>query len=437
MKTLVPYRTAVASFSSSSSPQHRQQGFEYDGGEYILSLASPASPAPSDDTSSRASTCVAAALSDRSLALYDATAGQVSHRIPKAHDGPISEVQFLPGASSLLSASQDGTVKLWDARSNSKQSAIAMKLALPKEQALSVSVGYGGTLAAVGTSAARISFFDLRMGDNHRPSGNLMGNSVDAHTEEVTKVRFQTIPSPQSNDCKTALATASEDGLVVIHDPSQPSEEAALLSVLNIGAPLRDVGFFGPSLEGLYALTGNETMSVHHWDSAQKVSDVGGMGLRGLLSDAVDTLAGKKSNADAMDEGRAVEYLVGCTWASVATSSPALYLLAGNSEGDGYVFQIDADRITPLMHLKGGHRGCIRDFCWIDDGSGGRTLVTGGEDARLCEWDLSGKQAAANFHSGKKDRSHKGGGPVSGRSLKSAGSSSGDKGKKKKFGSPY
>ena len=38
------------------------------------------------------------------------------------------------------------------------------------------------------------------------------------------------------------LATASDDGLIALHDPSQPSEEAALLSVRNIGAPLRDVG---------------------------------------------------------------------------------------------------------------------------------------------------------------------------------------------------
>ena len=102
----------------------------------------------------------------------------------------------------------------------------------------------------------------------------------------------------------------------------------------------------------------------------------------------------------------AVEYLVGCAWtssppspspssssSSSCPSSPALHLLAGNSRGDGYLFRVDFDRATPLARLKGGHGGCIRDFCWIDDddrGGGGRMrLVTGGEDARLCEWDLS------------------------------------------------
>ncbi|KAL7523116.1 hypothetical protein ACHAXR_000030, partial [Thalassiosira sp. AJA248-18] len=94
MKTITPYRTAVTSFSSASPSQRLQQhGFEYDSGEYILSMAS-ASPSHNDTSSS--STCVAAALSNQSIILYDANAGQVTQRIEKAHDGPISEIEFFP-----------------------------------------------------------------------------------------------------------------------------------------------------------------------------------------------------------------------------------------------------------------------------------------------------------------------------------------------------
>mmetsp|Transcript_32404 Transcript_32404/g.68992 ORF Transcript_32404/g.68992 Transcript_32404/m.68992 type:complete len:153 (+) Transcript_32404:213-671(+) len=152
-----------------------------------------------------------------------------------------------------------------------------------------------------------------------------------------------------------------------------------------------------------------------------------------------------------MEEGNAaVEYLVGCAWtdvsastaAAAATSSPALHLLAGNSRGDGYLFRMDADRITPVAHLKGGHRGCIRDFCWIDGGGGGnsRRLVTGGENARLCEWDLTGgggEATAGSFGNGGRrtpgNRSG-GGGPTSGRTIARA---KGDGRGKKKLGSPY
>mmetsp|Transcript_6046 Transcript_6046/g.10143 ORF Transcript_6046/g.10143 Transcript_6046/m.10143 type:complete len:444 (-) Transcript_6046:59-1390(-) len=443
MKTIQPYRAAVTSFSSAgaSIPQHHQSGFEYDSGEYILSIASS-----SHDASAASNTCVASALSNKSIVIYDSTSGQVTRRIEKAHDGPISQVSFFPceyGSEGnahqnnnnhsplLISASQDGTVKVFDLRTNSSSSGITTKMALPNEQALCVSLGYGGTLAAVGTSKARVSFLDLRYSSGTNPTGALMGSYVDAHTEEVTQVRFQSV-SNASGQTKTVLATASEDGLLSVYDPSQPSEDAALLSTLNIGAPLRHIGFFGPNNEGICALTGNETMSVWHWDSAQKVSDVGGMGLRGLLSDAVG-----KSGFGV--EGSSVEYLVGCTWANAncdqdAQQSPsdskALHLLAGNSEGDGYLFRMDADHITPLRHLKGGHRGCIRDFCWVDNGIGGQRLVTGGEDARLCEWDLSGTSSAPSLTSNHK----MGSGKV--KQVKRDDASK-KKGKKKKFGSPY
>ena len=415
MRGIQPYRASVTSFSSTkatSIPQHQQAGFEYDSGEYILSIAS--SSQHHDASAAASNTCVASALSNKSIVIYDSTLGQVQQRIEKAHDGPISQVSFFPceynngseGENTLqnsnhppllMSASQDGTVKVFDLRTNSSSSAITTKLALPNEQALCVSLGYGGTLAAVGTSKARVSFLDLRYTSGTNPTGALMGSYVDAHTDEVTQVKFQSV----SNASKTVLATASEDGLLSLYDPTQPSEEAALLSTLNIGAPLRHIGFFGPNYEGICALTGNETMSVWHWDSAQKVSDVGGMGLRGLLSDAVG-----KSGLSVGESS--VEYLVGCTWASAnceqatpqsPSDSKALHLLAGNSEGDGYLFRMDADQITPLVHLKGGHRGCIRDFCWVDNGSGGQRLVTGGEDARLCEWDLSGTSSTPSLSS--------------------------------------
>lgn len=439
MKTIQPYRAAVTSFSSAaaSASQHQQSGFEYDSGEYILSVASS-----HHDASAASNTCVASALSNKSIVIYDSTSGQVIRRIEKAHEGPISQISFFPceygsGEGSthqncnhhplLISASQDGTVKVFDFRTNSSSNAISTKLSLPNEQALCVSLGYGGTLAAVGTSKARVSFLDLRYTSGTNPTGALMGSYVDAHTEEVTQVKFQTV-SNASGQTKIVLATASEDGLLSIYDPSQPSEDAALLSTLNIGAPLRHIGFFGPKYEGICALTGNETMSVWHWDSAQKVSDVGGLGLRELLSDAV----GKSGLGGG---GSSVEYLVGCTWVNAncdqatpqSPSDPkALHLLAGNSEGDGYLFRMDADQITPLAHLQGGHRGCIRDFCWVDNGKGGQRLVTGGEDARLCEWDLSGTSSASLLARNNRV----GSGKV--KQVKRD-----DASRKKKFGSPY
>ena len=418
MKELAPTRAVVASFSSSAAPQ---AGFEYDSSDYVLSMTS-------------SSAFAAVALSNQSIIQYDMNTAQVLHQIQNAHDRPISEICFFPpdyhglgqshdGSPShlVISSSQDGTVKIFDLRTRSSTAAVTSKLQLPNEQALTISLGFGGTLAAVGTSKARISFFDLRCTSGNNPSGQWMGNYVDAHTDEVTRVRFQTVSDKNSLQQKTVLATASEDGLISIHDPSQSSEDAALVSVLNIGTPLRDIGFFGPNYEGLYALTGNETMSVWHWDSAQKISDCGGVCFRELLSKSVD-----QNNAANDDGSTSVEYLVGCEWGAMhgiqtkTISSPALHLVAGNAQGDGYIFRVDTNQITPVAHLKGGHRGCIRDFCW-----GNGKLITGGEDARICDWDLSGNNRGTSL-----DQNARGSGKVY-REKRSKGKET------KKLGSPY
>ena len=66
----------------------------------------------------------------------------------------------------------------------------------------------------------------------------------------------------------------------------------------------------------------------------------------------------------------AIEYLAGCMLTAFTSSSSPLsslsssltifltfHLLAGNPEGEEHLFGVDADQITPLAYLKGGHRG--------------------------------------------------------------------------------
>jgi hypothetical protein len=104
---------------------------------------------------------------------------------------------------------------------------------------------------------------------------------------------------------------------------------------------------------------------------------------------------------------------------------------------------VDFDRATPLARLKGGHGGCIRDFCWIDDddrGGGGRMrLVTGGEDARLCEWDLSsGTNGDGDGDDDVVVAGFAGGGAGGGGRARSGRGAIGDGRRgKKKFSSPY
>jgi WD40 repeat protein len=198
-----------------------------------------------------------------------------------------------------------------------------------------------------------------------------LGSYVDSHTEDVTQVRFQ--PGETAGETTSLLVSASEDGLACIFDTNQPSEEAALQGVLNVQTPLRQVGFFGPSYEGVYCLTGSETLSVWHHDTAQRICDFGAT-LREELTSVI---------------GTPVQYLVDCYW---NPSKNNLCLLTGSHTGEGSVFQVDAGRIFPLFNLNNGHKGDIRSWCHI----AANRFVTVGEDARLCEWCQLGPGAVSN-----------------------------------------
>ena len=90
-----------------------------------------------------------------------------------------------------------------------------------------------------------------------------------------------------------------------------------------------------------------------------------------------------------------VDFLVGCVWDGTANE---LGLLAGNAEGDGVVCKVEAGCLTVKRVLSGGHRACVRAFVpclssgWLGGAGGASSCVflTGGEDARLCEWNVNG-----------------------------------------------
>jgi WD repeat-containing protein 89 len=258
----------------------------------------------------------------------------------------------------LISSSKSGILTIFDIR----QSNSVLSFGLPQnEEALTVDLGYNGALAAVGSSKSHIHFFDIRAG------GKLLGSYVDAHTDDVTMLRFQ--PSTYPNSTSSLLISASEDGLACIFDTCQPSEEAALQGVLNVQAPLRKVGFFGPAMEGVYCLTGSETLSVWHHETAQRICDFGS-NLRSDLSQVSSVQ---------------VDYLVDCSWDA---NQQQLSLLAGNNSGDGETFLVEAGSISPSHTLQNGHKGVIRSWTQIPESN---HFLTVGEDARLCEWNRQGK----------------------------------------------
>ena len=372
----LPNRTVVTSFASTSTPSSSN---DYDDGHYILHVAN------SKETTTKP--LFSCALSNQTTLTYDRETLKKVHCIDRCHEKTISDLSYTQINNAqdvpiLVTSGLDGTVKLFDLRTNcsSSNGSIArgsLELKIPDHEALSVSIGYQGALAAVGGSKGNVHFFDLRNasscnGDDNTHYHKPLGTYVDAHTEEVTKVRFQNVVGSKGYDTTALLVSAGEDGLACIHDTSQPTEEAALKSVLNVQSPLRDVNFFGPFLEGVYCLTGSETMSVWHHDSAQRMCEYGD--IRNTLS---------------TNSGIEINYLVGCCWDSNLNQ---LNLLAGNTKGDSAIFQVEANSIGVKRVLAGGHKSCIRAFALSSSSSSSSlqtpVIITAGEDSRFCEWNL-------------------------------------------------
>lgn len=352
MSKLSPRRTLVTTFTSTANSIGDTNGF--DDSVYVLHIATS-----NNDDSNHSVSC---ALSDQSLRVFDRETFEPRSIITQAHVASITDLCHV--SDSLVGSSgYDGYVKLFDLRVAKP----VLELKLPhREQALSMSIGYGGTLAAVGSAKSKIHFYDLRMGKDDRR----IGCYVDAHTDEVTKVRFQASFGIHDS---SLLVSASEDGLACIHDTRQSAEENALVSVINVMSPIREVGFFGPSGEGLYCLTGSETMSVWHHDSAQRIFDFGS--IRENLS---------------LQCGFTIDYLVDCYWNKVDMN---LNLLAGNSSGDAAIFNVEASSISLSKCLLGGHKSCIRATTFTPMTlSDQKILYTVGEDSRLCEWFIDGVQ---------------------------------------------
>jgi WD40 repeat protein len=398
-----PTRTVVTSFSAPSRGSLGGNGsssFEYDGGVYITILASPYTNC-ADASVSPTSCPISCALSDRSILTYNAEVMKLEHTIPEAHSQPISHVHYLPSPgnasasqapSMIASSGQDGYIRIFDLRSRAtsgSSATLSMSMA-GRDQTLSLACGFGGTLLAAGGSSGSIYFYDLRKAGQH------LGSYENSHTEEVTQLQFQSSSS-------SLLVSGGEDGLICAFDTSKATEDAALKSVLNVSNSVRSLGFFGPSLEGIFCCTGSETLSCWHTESAQQLSDYGGHGVRPHLTSQLQTHF-KVENHTSMtlpQSQKTVDYMVGCAWekdvmmTDIIGQPPQagrLTLVTGTNDGDVALFTTNANSITLQRSLVGGHKGVIRGFEVIPrahTSSQEPLIITGGEDARLCQWDLS------------------------------------------------
>ena len=378
MKWLSPSRTIVTSFNPRRTKEEPVStglhGGEYfDGGDWVLCVAT-------NEDRQR----VACALSNGEVQVYDKSTLHQLHTY-QSNDSLITEMTFETFDPNLLAATaSDGSVTLYDIRQATKPAMEIKNMLRPDEESLSISMGFDGKIAAVGSSKGKIHFFDVR------DKRCILGTYSQAHTKEVTRVRFQSFSSSSAGsssinrNTSPILVSGSEDGLACVFDTSKPTEESAITNILTVQSPVREIDFFGPNSEAIYCLTGSETLRLYHKDDAVCRKDFSPQ-FRQYLShqlerDERNSIVHSQPTRTKSRTVCPMEYLVDCHW---DVQRQELSMLAGSCKGDGAVFRVGEQDVSPISYLRGGHRGVIR--AWSSNYNRS-SFFTVGEDARMCEW---------------------------------------------------
>ncbi|KAG7697381.1 hypothetical protein KL951_002743 [Ogataea haglerorum] len=162
-----------------------------------------------------------------------------------AHSRSINKIKAVD-LHTLASCSNDGTVKVWDARSNSETHAFSNARKLPF-----LSLDACCNMLVAGTELSG-SDSELILWDLRKPTQPFR-TFVDSHNDDITEVRFH--PSNRQ-----LLLSGSTDGYVNIYDLSVPEEDDALLQVINFTS-IHSANFLSPNR--IYTLSHMETFAVH------------------------------------------------------------------------------------------------------------------------------------------------------------------------------
>jgi hypothetical protein len=292
---------------------------------------------------------LAASDSSNSICLLSRQTLEQIGRVP-GHSDAISQVSFSKSNPAvLLSSSHDGTIHCWDLRAQK----IAYSFDARRTPVFSFDIGGAGDMVLAGGAKEKLLFWDLRRVDASAPNRSPLA-FTESHTEDITKVRFHPVVGNK-------LFTGSVDGLICLFDTAQSNEEDALLSVIPVDRAVSTFGFFGPTGADLYVVSTDQMLSLWNIDQAEE-------------------LAKLEDSRKALENTVPMDYVIDCQYDQPTNS---LFLLTGTYSGNMNILSVERTGITPVFELHGGHSSIIRCFDW---NVSAKSIVTGGEDGRLCLW---------------------------------------------------
>ncbi|KAG5731985.1 WD repeat-containing protein 89 [Termitomyces sp. T112] len=263
---------------------------------------------------------------------------------------------------SLMSSGRDGSVKIWDTRTNSYS--IKMTNLGASRALLCCDISPDGMTVAAGTEIqgedALILYWDPR-----RPAAPLRTHG-STHSDDITTMCFAHADLGMP---RNTLLSASSDGLVSTSNADETDEDEAVLHVGNWGCSISQAGWIQASSGvKIWAASDMETFSTwtHELDLCQS------------LDIRSPVLHGKRTWV--------TDYLVGC--ARNPNTPDTLGVFAGSNEGDISLLS-NANLAVPgapwYLHNTWslGHAGIVRSLLWDHESN---VLVTGGEDTKINVW---------------------------------------------------
>jgi WD40 repeat protein/tRNA A-37 threonylcarbamoyl transferase component Bud32 len=295
----------------------------------------------------------------------------------KGHTGPVRGVAYSPDGTRLASASNDGTVKVWDAATGQ------LALSLTGHTAVVLSVAYspdGKRLASAGgelDKPGEVKVWDLATGQE--------ALSLKGHTSEVLSVAY----SPDGK----RLAGASYDGTVRVWDAATGQE------ALSLKGHTHWVFSVAYSPDGKRLASASYDGTVRVWDAATGQEALSLKGHTGWVESVAYSPDGKRLAGTSYDgavkvwdaaTGQLALSLKGHTGAvwSVAYSPDGKRLASASQDNTVKVWDLATGQ--EALSLK-GHTGAVWSVAYSPDG---KRLASASEDGTVRVWDAATGQEA-------------------------------------------